>query len=146
MIWFCYLLIVFCIVEIAFNGLPKSSSTSMFNIALEFANPWDLRIQFYPLTILIALPCLPLAYLLTKLFKNDILVSEQQNDQSVNFNELFLRGAYRFYFSLFLFISSVLLFLSSILLFVHQQFEIFSIGYSILSFQVSMPKFSSLIS
>ena len=43
-------------------------------IPLEFAQPWDLRIQFYPLTILIALPTLPFAYLLTKLFKSDILV------------------------------------------------------------------------
>ena len=69
-IWFCYLLIIFCIVDVAFNGSPNSRSTSL----TEFASSWDLRIQFYPLSIIIALPTLPFAYLLTKIFKSDILV------------------------------------------------------------------------
>ena len=74
-LWFCYLLIVFCIVDVAFNGSPSSRSESGSFVPLEFASSWDLRIQFYPLTILIAFPTLPFVYLLTKIFKSDILVS-----------------------------------------------------------------------
>ncbi|CAF4093815.1 unnamed protein product, partial [Adineta steineri] len=70
-IWFCYLLAVYCIFYISFNGLPKEKSSSQ-NL-FEFLSPWDFRVQFYPLSILIALPILPFAYLLTKLFKSDIL-------------------------------------------------------------------------
>ncbi|CAF0941667.1 unnamed protein product [Adineta steineri] len=70
-IWFCYLLAIYCIFDVSFNGLPKTKSPleSLF----EFLSSWDLRVQFYPLSILIALPTLPFAYLLTKLFKSDIL-------------------------------------------------------------------------
>ncbi|CAF4689209.1 unnamed protein product, partial [Rotaria sp. Silwood2] len=72
-IWFCYLLAVYCITNIAVNGLPNKKSQLETMIPLEFASPWDLRVQYYPLTILIALPTLPFAYLLTKFFKSDIL-------------------------------------------------------------------------
>lgn len=67
-IWLIYLLSVFCMVDLAFNGRPSAASL------LEFASPWDLRIQFYPLAIFIALPTLPMVYLLTKFFTSDILV------------------------------------------------------------------------
>jgi len=73
-IWFCYLLAIYCIFDVAFNGLPNEKSQSENRIPIEFASSWDLRVQFYPLTILIILPTLPFAYLLTKLFKSDILV------------------------------------------------------------------------
>ncbi|CAF4280095.1 unnamed protein product, partial [Adineta steineri] len=66
-IWFCYLLAVYRIFDVAFNGLPETKSSS------EFPSSWNLRVHFYPLSILTALPTLPFAYLLTKLFKNDIL-------------------------------------------------------------------------
>ena len=72
-IWFCYLLGVYCLFEVIFNGLPEKSGTDIFS-QLEFLKPWDLRVKFYPLTILIALPTLPFVYLLTKLFRSDILV------------------------------------------------------------------------
>ncbi|CAF2823388.1 unnamed protein product [Rotaria sp. Silwood2] len=72
-IWFCYLLAVYCITNIAVNGLPNKKSQLETMIPLEFASPWNLRVQYYPLTILIALPTLPFAYLLTKFFKSDIL-------------------------------------------------------------------------
>ena len=70
--WFGYILAVYCIVYLAFNGSPKNSSSP--STALEFATPWDLRVQFYPLAIIIALPTLPFVYLITKLFKSDIIV------------------------------------------------------------------------
>ncbi|CAF1479323.1 unnamed protein product [Adineta steineri] len=70
-IWFCYLLAIYCIFYVSFNGRPQRKS-SLENV-FEFLRSWDLRIQFYPLSILIALPTLPFAYLLTKLFKSDIL-------------------------------------------------------------------------
>ncbi|CAF3863736.1 unnamed protein product [Adineta steineri] len=66
-IWFCYLLAIYCIFYVYFNGRPQMESS------FEFLSPWDFRVQFYPLSILIALPTLPFAYLLTKLFKSDIL-------------------------------------------------------------------------
>ncbi len=72
--WFCYILAIFCIFDVAFNGSPNSRSTTPGTIPIEFATSWDIRVQFYPLSILIALPTLPLVYLLTKLFKSDILV------------------------------------------------------------------------
>jgi hypothetical protein len=65
---------VYCIFDAAFNGTPNKKSQSENMIPFEFANSWDLRVQFYPLTILIVLPTLPFAYLLTKLFRSDILV------------------------------------------------------------------------
>ncbi|CAF1113916.1 unnamed protein product [Adineta steineri] len=70
-IWLCYLLAIYCIFYVAFEDLLKKKSSSQ-NVD-KFLSSWDLRIQFYPLSILIALPTLPFAYLLTKLFKNDIL-------------------------------------------------------------------------
>jgi hypothetical protein len=73
-IWFCYLLAVYCILYIAFNGSPNSRPKSASILPFEFASLWDLRVQFYPLTILIVLPTLPFVYLLTKIFRNDILV------------------------------------------------------------------------
>ncbi|CAF5060668.1 unnamed protein product, partial [Rotaria magnacalcarata] len=72
-IWFCYLLAIYCIFDVAFNGVPVKKSLLETMLSLEFATPWDLRVQFYPLTIIIALPTLPFAYLLTKLFRSDIL-------------------------------------------------------------------------
>ncbi|CAF4232574.1 unnamed protein product, partial [Adineta steineri] len=66
-IWFCYLLAIYCIFYVYFNSRPQMESS------FEFLSPWDFRVQFYPLSILIALPTLPFAYLLTKLFKSDIL-------------------------------------------------------------------------
>jgi hypothetical protein len=73
-VWFCYLLAIYYLFDVAFNGPPtdKSQSNSVNNF--QFAKPWDLRVQFYPLTILIVLPTLPFVYLLTKLFRSDILV------------------------------------------------------------------------
>ena len=79
-IWFCYLLLIYCIVDVAFNGSPSSRPAAVF--AVEFATSWDLRVQFYPLSILIALPTLPFVYLLTKLFKSDILVSTFETQMS----------------------------------------------------------------
>ncbi|CAF2369258.1 unnamed protein product [Rotaria sp. Silwood2] len=73
-IWFCYLLAVYCIFHLAFNGIPNKKPQTENTVLLEFLSPWDLRVQFYPLTILIILPTLPFTYLLTKLFKNDINV------------------------------------------------------------------------
>ena len=58
----------------AFNGLPSSRTATVGIIPVEFADPWDLRVQFYPLTIIITLSTLPFAYLITKIFKSDILV------------------------------------------------------------------------
>jgi hypothetical protein len=72
-IWFCYLLAIYCLFDVAFNGLPNSRTSSSI-IPLEFATAWDFRVQFYPLTMLIVLPTLPFAYLITKLIKSDILV------------------------------------------------------------------------
>ncbi|CAM4906302.1 unnamed protein product [Rotaria socialis] len=72
-IWFCYLLAIYCIFDVAFNGVPVKKSLLETMLSLEFATPWDLRVQFYPLTIIITLPTLPFAYLLTKLFRSDIL-------------------------------------------------------------------------
>ncbi|CAF3811478.1 unnamed protein product [Rotaria magnacalcarata] len=72
-IWFCYLLVIYCIFDISFNGTSNRRSESTSIIPIEFASSRDLRIQFYPLTIIIALPTLPFAYLITKLFKSDIL-------------------------------------------------------------------------
>ncbi|CAF1565582.1 unnamed protein product, partial [Adineta steineri] len=69
-IWFCYLLAICCIFDAAFKGRPEKKSLQG---VLEFLSSWDLRTQFYRSSILIALPTLPFAYLLTKLFKNDIL-------------------------------------------------------------------------
>ncbi|CAF0858674.1 unnamed protein product [Adineta steineri] len=66
-VWFCYLLAIHCIFYVAFNGLPETKSSS------EFLSSCNLRVLVYPLSILIALPTLPFAYLLTKLFKSDIL-------------------------------------------------------------------------
>ncbi|CAF3715850.1 unnamed protein product [Rotaria sp. Silwood1] len=73
-IWFCYLLAVYCIFHVTFNGISNKKSQTENTILFEFLSPWDLRVQFYPLTILIILPTLPFTYLLTKLFKNDINV------------------------------------------------------------------------
>ncbi|CAF1011366.1 unnamed protein product [Rotaria sordida] len=72
-IWFCYLLAIYCIIDIAFHGVPNKKPHLETMIPLEFASPWNLRIQFYPLTILITLPTLPFVYLLTKFFRSDIL-------------------------------------------------------------------------
>ena len=72
--WFCYLLAVFCIIDVAFNGAPGSRVKTGGIIPIEFATAWDLRVQFYPLTILIVLPTLPFVYLLSKIFKSDIIV------------------------------------------------------------------------
>ncbi|CAF3818339.1 unnamed protein product [Rotaria sp. Silwood1] len=73
-IWFCYLLAMYCIFDVAFNGLPSGRTASTTIIPIEFASSWDLRVQFYPLTIIIVLPTLPFAYLITKIFKSDLLV------------------------------------------------------------------------
>ncbi|CAF4092876.1 unnamed protein product, partial [Adineta steineri] len=70
-VWFGYLLGIYCIFDVAFNGQSKTKS-SLENLT-KFLSAWDLRVHFYPLSILIALPTLPFAYLLTKLFKSDIL-------------------------------------------------------------------------
>ena len=75
LVWFCYLLAFYCLFDVAFNGLSSTRSSLDSTSALQFASPWDLRVQFYPLTFLIVLPTLPFAYLLTKLFRSDILVS-----------------------------------------------------------------------
>ncbi|CAF3666934.1 unnamed protein product [Rotaria sp. Silwood1] len=72
-IWFCYLLAMYCIFDVAFNGSPNSRTKTAIIIPIEFATSWDLRVQFYPLTIIIALPTLPFAYLITKIFKSDLL-------------------------------------------------------------------------
>ncbi|CAF1239735.1 unnamed protein product [Adineta ricciae] len=72
-VWFCYLLAVYCLIYVIFNGIPKASSQLDILNLLEFLSPWDLRVNFYPLAILIAIPTLPFAYLLTKLFRSDIL-------------------------------------------------------------------------
>ncbi|CAF4070781.1 unnamed protein product, partial [Rotaria sordida] len=71
-LWFCYLLAVYCIFHVALNGIPNKKSQIENTVLFEFLSPWNLRVQFYPLTILIILPTLPFTYLLTKLFKNDI--------------------------------------------------------------------------
>ncbi|CAF3562792.1 unnamed protein product [Adineta steineri] len=71
--WFCYLLAMYCLFDVAFNGSPNSRATSSSIIPLEFATPWDLRVQFYPLSILIVIPTLPFVYLMTKFYKSDIL-------------------------------------------------------------------------
>jgi hypothetical protein len=73
-VWFCYLLAIYCIFDAAFNGAPNDKSQSESLSYPQFAKPWDLRVQFYPLTILIVLPTLPFVYLFTKLFRSDILV------------------------------------------------------------------------
>ncbi|CAF3928452.1 unnamed protein product, partial [Rotaria sp. Silwood1] len=65
---------MYCIFDVAFNGLPSSRTASTTIIPIEFASSWDLRVQFYPLTIIIVLPTLPFAYLITKIFKSDLLV------------------------------------------------------------------------
>ncbi|CAF4189915.1 unnamed protein product [Rotaria sordida] len=65
---------IYCIFDVASNGSPNSRTTSASKIPVEFATPWDLRVQFYPLTIIIALPTLPFAHLITKIFKSDILI------------------------------------------------------------------------
>lgn len=72
-IWFCYILAIYCIFDVAFNGSPNSRTSSSATL-FEFATSWDFRVQFYPLSIIIALPTLPFAYLITKIFKSDILV------------------------------------------------------------------------
>ncbi|UJR08477.1 hypothetical protein I4U23_012744 [Adineta vaga] len=72
-VWFCYLLAIYCIFHLIFDGLPnKNSQLDQLNL-FEFLSSWDLRVYFYPLAILIAIPTLPFAYLLTKLFRSDIL-------------------------------------------------------------------------
>lgn len=71
-IWFCYILAAYCICYLIFIGSPNDSSKS--SSVLEFGTAWDLRVQFYPLAIIIALPTLPFVYLITKIFKSDILV------------------------------------------------------------------------
>ncbi|UJR08715.1 hypothetical protein I4U23_012972 [Adineta vaga] len=71
-IWFSYLLAVFCIFYSTFNVVSREQSGMEKLFRTEFLNPWNLRIKFYPLTILIILPTLPFTYLLTKIFKNDI--------------------------------------------------------------------------
>ena len=81
-IWFCYLLAIYCLVDVAFNGAPKKTSALESISSLVFGTPWDLRVQFYPLSILIAIPTLPFAYLLTKLFRSDILVRTLQRSSS----------------------------------------------------------------
>ena len=78
-VWFCYLLLTFCIIDVAFNGSPSNRQSTLGLAQIEFASSWDLRIQFYPLSILIALPTLPFVYLLTKIFKSDILVCYLSN-------------------------------------------------------------------
>ena len=87
-IWFCYLLAIYCLVDVAFNGAPVKKSAIENIASLTFGTPWDLRVQFYPLSILIAIPTLPFAYLLTKLFKSDILVRTvrrlDRNDECVS--------------------------------------------------------------
>jgi len=88
-IWFCYILAIYCIFDVAFNGLPNSR-TSTTSIPIEFANAWDLRIQFYPLTILITLPTLPFVYLLTKIFPSDILVCIYSSSSLYFFNYFYL--------------------------------------------------------
>ncbi|CAF1480964.1 unnamed protein product, partial [Adineta steineri] len=70
-IWFCYLLAIYRIFDVSFNDQPKEKP-SVQNVD-EILSSWDFRVQFYRLSILTALPTLPFAYLLTKLFKNDIL-------------------------------------------------------------------------
>jgi hypothetical protein len=67
------LLAIYYIFDVAFNGVSKNSESENLNL-LQFENPSDLRVQFYPMTILIVLPTLPFVYLLTKLFRSDILV------------------------------------------------------------------------
>lgn len=77
-VWFAYLLAIYCLIEIIFNGTAKNSPPENYVLLLlQFATEWDLRVQFYPLTILIALPTLPWNYLLCKVFKSDILVKPQ---------------------------------------------------------------------
>ncbi|UJR37764.1 hypothetical protein I4U23_030457 [Adineta vaga] len=71
--WFSYLLAIYCLCDVAFNGSPNHQSTAPTTIPIEFASAWDLRVQFYPLTIIITLSTLPFAYLITKIFRNDIL-------------------------------------------------------------------------
>ncbi|CAF1314882.1 unnamed protein product [Rotaria sordida] len=72
-IWFCYLLAIYRIVDVAFNGTVSSQSATLLSL-VTFSEPVKLRTQFYSLTILIALPTLPFVYLLTKVFRNDILL------------------------------------------------------------------------
>ena len=80
-LWFSYVLAIYCVVYVAFEGLPKKLTGT--GPGLEFAPAWDLRVQFYPLCILIALPTMPFIYLFIKIFKSDILVR--------SFFNLFLR-------------------------------------------------------
>ncbi|CAF3806236.1 unnamed protein product [Adineta steineri] len=70
-IWVCYLLAIYRIFDVAFNRQPETKSS--LQDVHEFLSSWDLLPKFYLLSTLIALPTLPFAYLLTKLFKNDIL-------------------------------------------------------------------------
>ncbi|CAF1584834.1 unnamed protein product, partial [Adineta ricciae] len=72
-IWFCYLLAMYCLFDVAFNGVPKTQSAAAAMLTIEFASAWDLRVQFYPLTILITMAALPFTYLVTKLIRSDIL-------------------------------------------------------------------------
>ncbi|CAF4052885.1 unnamed protein product, partial [Rotaria sp. Silwood1] len=50
---------MYCIFDVAFNGSPNSRTKTASIIPIEFATSWDLRVQFYPLTIIIVLPTLP---------------------------------------------------------------------------------------
>jgi hypothetical protein len=72
--WFCYILAIYCIFDVAFNGSPNNRKPSPGSTPVEFATSWDLRVQFYPLAMIIALPTFPFVYLITKIFKSDILV------------------------------------------------------------------------
>ncbi|CAF5076972.1 unnamed protein product, partial [Rotaria sp. Silwood1] len=67
-------LAMYCIFDVAFNGSPNSRTKTASIIPIEFATSWDLRVQFYPLTIIIVLPTLPFVYLFTKILKSNLLV------------------------------------------------------------------------
>ena len=65
---------MYCLFDVAFNGVPKTQSAAAAMLTIEFASAWDLRVQFYPLSILITMATLPFTYLVTKLIRSDILV------------------------------------------------------------------------
>lgn len=100
-IWFCYLLAIYCLFDVIFNGLPEKTGTGVFSM-LEFPKAWDLRVRFYPLTILIALPTLPFVYLLTKLFQSDILVRNRSSLNIVSSSLIRLQGGITICFLLFI--------------------------------------------
>ena len=84
-LWFSYSLIIYYVSERIFNDSTGKAITEDRNGTVGLNSSWNLRFQFYPLTILIVLPTLPFVYLLTKVFKNDIVVSENQKRNEMFF-------------------------------------------------------------